>query len=131
MVQGEASPARAWTAAEPLVSRYNEKGRVVGELEVPLVAPGFGLGKRVYVSVFVVLNVMMTCSQRDRGDGVFLVRVRREVDSRSTPRLPSDFDTSVERHPFILVVDKDVDAFSPRLQLRTEASAAGRFSLLA
>ena len=47
MVQGEASPARAWTAAEPLVSRYNEKGRVVGELEVPLVAPGFGLDERV------------------------------------------------------------------------------------
>ena len=47
MVQGEASPARAWTAAEPLVSRYNEKGRVVGELEVPLAAAGFGLDERV------------------------------------------------------------------------------------
>ena len=54
MVQGEASPARAWTAAEPLVSRYNEKGRVVGELEVPLVAPGFGLDERVYVPAAVL-----------------------------------------------------------------------------
>ena len=73
----------------------------------------------------------MMFSQRDHGDGVFLVPVRREVDSRSSPTLPSDFDTVVERLPLILVVDKDVDAFSPRLQLRTEASAAGRFSLLA
>ena len=101
MVQGEASPARAWTAAEPLVSRYNEKGRVVGELEVPRAA-GFGLDERVRVPTASLIIVLMMFSQRDHGDGVFLVPVRREVDSRSSPSLPSDSDTSVERHPFIL-----------------------------
>ena len=77
MVQGEA-PARAWTAAEPLVSRYNEKDRVVGELEVPPAAAGFGLDERVCVPTASLLIVLMMFSQRDHGDGVFLVRVRRD-----------------------------------------------------
>ena len=57
MVQGEASPAPAWTAAEPLVSRYNEKGLVVGELEVPPAAAGFGLDERIRVPA-ASLNVL-------------------------------------------------------------------------
>ena len=78
MVQGgEASPARAWTAAEPLVSRYNEKGRVVGELEVPPVAVGFGFGERVYVPAASITHCFF---QVDHGECVLFVRVRCEVD---------------------------------------------------
>ena len=80
MVQGEASPARAWTAAEPLVSRYNEKGRVVGELEVPPAAAGFGLDERVRVPA-ASLNVL----PQALGDGLPLLLSQLAVvaDERS------------------------------------------------
>ena len=86
---GEASPAPAWTAAEPLVSRHNEKGRVVGELEVPPAAAGFGLDERVRVPA-ASLKAVIVFFQRDHGDGVLLVRVRREVCLLYTSPSPRD-----------------------------------------